>query len=588
LLNRGAVILAHAAAIRRTTGNGAMSTTDFQQYELPAPSYDDVAAEYAEINRALNAAATPADAIAAMEKWDALRRRLATWVSLVYIRFNQDTRNEAYVKNREYCDELEPKLTNLAVAMKRRLMDSPHRAALEQRFGRHAFNLWACDIAAFDPAIEDDLVEQSKLFAEYKALLASAKFDFQGETLTLSELMRFNEHADRSVRHDAARLRWNWFGEKQEKLDEIFDNLVRLRQRMAEKLGFENFVAAGYQRMQRTDYDAADVEQFRAQVREVVVPVASELRRQQAAALGLDRFMAWDEAIYDPAGNPKPRGDHDWLVEQGSRMFAELGGGMDELYKQMRARNLMDLKSREGKAGGGFCDVLADFGMPFIFANFDGTIGDLLVFTHEMGHAFQMYASLNKPVVDYVIGTADTCEVHSTGLELLSWPQMKLFFADDANRARRTHLLQKVHLLPYIAAVDHFQHLVYGNPHCSAADRTAMWQEMEQAYLPTLQWGDLEHPANGRRWQAQLHIFGYPFYYIDYGLAQTCAMQLWVQAEDDRSGAMEAYVDLCHRGGEAPFAELVKSAGLVSPFEDGCLQRVVEHARRELAGPIRI
>ncbi|MCI0333367.1 MAG: M3 family oligoendopeptidase [Planctomycetes bacterium] len=559
-----------------------MSTTDFEKYTLPALQYDDVAAEYDQITRELDGAASGPDAIAAVEKWDALRRRLFDWISLVNIRFNQDTRNAEYIMSREYCDELEPKLTNLAVSMKRRLMDSPHRAAIEDRFGRHVFDLWKCDIAAFDPAIEDDLVEQSKLYAEFKALLASAKFEFQGQSLTLSEIMKFNEHADRTVRHDAARLRWDWFGGNQEQLDTIFDKLVRVRQTMAEKLGFENFIGAGYQRMQRIDYGQADVERFREQVRKLVVPVAIELRRQQADALGVDPLMAWDEAIYDPAGNPKPRGDHDWLIEQGSRMFAELGGGMDELYEQMRARNAMDLKSREGKAGGGFCDVLPDFGLPFIYANFDGTMYDMLVFTHEMGHAFQTYVSLKLPLADYIIGTMESCEVHSTGLEFLSWPQMRLFFGDDAQRARRTHLKQKLVILPYIVAVDHFQHLVYANPHCSREDRAAMWQEMERTYLPTLKWGDLAHPASGRRWHAQQHIFGVPFYYIDYALAQTCAMQLWARAAEDRDGAMDAYVRLCHRGGEAPFGELVKSAGLGSPFEDGCLERAVQHARREL------
>jgi M3 family oligoendopeptidase len=564
-------------------GRVALRTANFDDYTLPAPAYDHVAAQYEQITNALDGAATQAAAIAAVEKWDVLRRRLNTWISLVNIRFSQDTRNEEYVKTREYCDELDPKLTNLAVGVKRLLMDSPHRAALEQRFGRHAFDLWKCDIASFDPAIEGDLVEQSKLVADYQALLASAKFEFQGETLTLSEIMKFNEHRDRAVRREANRMRWTWFGENQEQLDENFDKLVRLRQSMAEKLGFENYIAAGYQRMQRTDYGQADVERFREQIRELVVPLATELRKQQAAALGVDPLMAWDDAIYEPAGNPTPAGDHDWLVERGSEMFAELGGGMDELYEQMRAANLMDLRSREGKAGGGFCDVLPDFGLPFIYANFDGTMSDMLVFTHEMGHAFQMYASLNVPLVDYLIGTADTCEVHSIGLELLSWPQMHLFFGnEDARRACRTHLIQKLLFLPYGVAVDHFQHLVYANPDCSPRERCQMWQEMERVYLPTLNWGDLAHPASGRRWQAQLHIYVHPFYYIDYALAQTCAMQLWVQAATNRRAAMDAYVKLCHRGGEAPFGELMKSAGLVSPFEDGCLERVVEQARREL------
>jgi M3 family oligoendopeptidase len=560
-----------------------MTALDFQQFELPAPTYDGVASEYGELGRALDAAATGAEAVTVVEKWDALRRRLATWSTLVKIRFHQDTRKDEYKVALEYCDELEPKLTNLAVGMKRRLTESPHRPSIEARFGSYAFELWKCDIAAFDPAIEDDLVEHARLIADYTELMSSGKFEFLGQSLTLSELMKYNEHPDRAVRRDASRLRWRWFGENGQSFDTIFQQLVRLRQTMAEKLGQANFIRVGYQRMQRVDYDEADVERFRTQVRELVVPLATELRRRQARELGVDPLMAWDEAIHDPAGDPKPQGDHDWMVNQASKMFAELGGGMEELFARMRAENLMDLNSREGKAGGGFCEVLPDLGMPFIFANSNGTMRDVTIFTHEMGHAIQSHASLGHPLLEYVMATADSAEIHSLGLEFLSWPQMRNFFGEDAARYCRTHLTQMLLFVPYGVAVDHFQHLVYAKPQATPDERAAMWQEMERMYLPSLRWGDLDYPASGRRWQAQLHIYVHPFYYIDYTLALTCALQLWMRAASNRPAAIKTYLELCRRGGEAPFGELVKSGGLDSPFEEGCLARVVEHVRRELA-----
>jgi M3 family oligoendopeptidase len=555
---------------------------DFQGYSLPAPAYKEVAAEYARIGAALDGATSAGEAVAAVEEWDALRRRLSTWSLLTYIRFHQDTRNEEYKKAREYRDALEPKLTILAVGIKRRLVESRNRDVLAARFGAHAFDLWRCDIASFDPAIETELVEQNRLEARYTALLASAKFEFQGETLTLSEMLKFDEHPIRDVRHDAARLRWGWFGENREKLDEIFGGLVRLRQTMAEKLGYQNFVEPGYQWMRRVDYGQAEVERFREQVRECVVPLVAKIRVRQGQRLGVDPLMAWDEGILDPAGNPKPAGDHDWLIDRATEMFEQLGTGVDAFFGQMRARHLMDLKSREGKAGGGFCGGLPEFGMPFIFANFNGTMQDVRVFTHEMGHAFQGFSSRKLPLEDYLWPTMEACEIHSMGLEFLSWPQMELFFGEDAARFRRMHLTQLLTFLPYGAAVDHFQHLVYTQPHSSVDDRAEMWREMERMYLPWLNWGDLAHPASGRRWQAQSHIFGAPFYYIDYTLALTCALQFWELAETDRGEAMERYGELCRRGGAAPFGELVKSAGLISPFESGCLERVVQHAEQEL------
>jgi len=559
-----------------------MSAVDFRGYQLPVPTYADLAAEYEQILNSLDAATSGEEAIRAVEQWDALRRRFSTWNALAYTRFCQDTQNEQFKRLREYRDELEPKMTDLAVAMKERLVASPHRAALEARFGTQAFALWECDIASFDPAIETDLVEQSKLGATYAALLAGAKFQFHGEELTLSEIKKFEEDPDRDVRHEAARLRWEWFGRNQEQLDEIFDRLVRLRQTMAEKTGFAQFIDFGYQLRRRIDYGRGDVERFRDEVRERVVPLVGEIRAQQAARLGVEPLMAWDEALFDPAGNPRPLGDAEWMVERASEMFAELGGGMDECFAKMRAQHLMDLCAREGKQPGGFCEMLPDLGMPLIFANFNGTMSDVGVFTHEMGHAFQVYSSRAQPLEDYLWPTIEACEILSMGLEFLTWPQMELFFGEGAERFRRMHLAELLTVLPYIVAVDHFQHLVYAEPHCTADDRAAMWQEMERLYLPTLRWGDLAHPASGRRWHAQLHIFDSPFYYIDYGLALTCALQFWKLAATDCGEALARFGQLCRRGGEAPFGELVKSAGLMSPFEAGCLERVVGQARAEL------
>jgi M3 family oligoendopeptidase len=309
------------------------------------------------------------------------------------------------------------------------------------------------------------------------------------------------------------------------------------------------------------------------------VPLCVRLRERQRKTLGVDRLMAWDEAVQDPRGNPQPQGDHDWMVERARTMFDTMGGDLGPFFRLMDEGNLLDLKSREGKAGGGFCTSFPTYGVPFIFANFNGTKSDVDVFTHEMGHAFQAWSSREKETVDYLWPTAEACEVHSMSLEFLTWPHMQLFFGDEAERYRRLHLTDALLFLPYGVAVDHFQHRIYEQPEATPAERHAMWSEMEATYLPWRDWGDLERPAGGGFWQKQLHIYDYPFYYIDYTLAQVCALQFWVRAQADRAAAMQDYVALCRRGGEAPFQTLVRSAGLVSPFDEGCLERVVEAAR---------
>ncbi len=560
-------------------------TTDFREYTVEAPTYDEVAARYAELNAQLDAAEAAEDATAFVDgvaAWDAYRRELSDWSATVSIRFHQDTANEEYKKAREYCDELSPKLTDLAVAMKRRLLSCGYRAALAERFGELVFELWSCDVAAFDPVIEQDLVAESKLNSEYTELVASARFEFQGETLTLSQLGKYAENPDREIRHGAARVASEWFADRQTDFDRLYQELVTLRHTMAGKLGYENFIPLGYKHMQRIDYGQADVETFRAQVRDEVVPLCLELRRRQAENLGLEKLYAWDEAIHDLAGNPKPDGEHDWLVDRATEMFEALGGGMDDFFAEMKQQHLMDLKSREGKASGGFCHNLPVLRMPFIFANFNGTKGDVEVFTHEMGHAFQCYSSREQPLTDYLWPTTEACEIHSMGLEFLTWPHMELFFGDDAARFRRLHLTESILFLPYGVLVDHFQHQVYEKPEATPEERNQMWLDLEAVYVPWRDYGDLAHPASGRRWQRQLHIYGMPFYYIDYTLALTCALQLWVRAETDREATMRDYVALCHRGGEAPFQELVAAAGLKSPFAPGCLSEVVARAKQEL------
>lgn len=560
-----------------------MTAVDFHDIKAPTPTFDTVAAEYAQLNAALDAAATTEQRLTVVREWDQLRRNLATWESLVHLRFEQDTRNEQYKQDREYLDELNPKLTELEVAMKRKLVESPYREPLEAELGPTAFALWGCEILTYDPVIEQDMVAESKLQADYTELLASAKFDFQGETLNLSGIAKFGQHPDRQVRRDALKLTWDWFAESGAKLDDIYDRLVKQRTSMARKLGFDNFIQLGYKRMNRIDYDQDDVDQYRAEVRQHVVPLCQEIYRWQQQQLGVDKLRWYDEPLFDPAGNPKPQGEHDWLIEQAKAMFDEMGGGLGEFFRMMVDSHLIDLKMREGKAGGGFCTDFASYKVPYIFANFNGTKGDVEVFTHEMGHAFQGYMSRDQKIRDYVWPTYESCEIHSMSLEFLTWPHMEKFFgAEGAERFRRIHLIQSILFLPYGVSVDHFQHEVYAHPDATPAERHAMWRELERVYLPQRDYDAIDYLEKGGRWQLQRHIYGSPFYYIDYTLAQCCALQFWLRAEENFSQAMDDYVALCRRGGEAPFTQLVRGAALTSPFEPGCLENVVGKARAEL------
>lgn len=555
----------------------------FPDYSVPQPDLAATTAQYGEFHTRLEAADSAADCLAIVADWDTVLCHFKEWGSLTYIRFQQDTQNEGYKAAKTELDAIAPKYADLETKFKQALLDSPFRSAMEETLTPTLFAKWECNTKSFDTVIEDDSAAEAKLQSEYTALTAGAEIEFNGETFTLSELKKFGDDEDRGLREGASRAQSEWFIKNAPELDRIYDEQVALRQSMAVKLGYDNFTALGYQRMTRIGYGPDEVTAFRNELRDKVVPLAIEVAKKQKETLGVEKLMYWDRNAYTVGGNPKPQGDHDWMVDRATEMFDEMGGGLGSFFGEMKARGTMDLKSRKGKAGGGFCDYLNVFGFPFIFANFNGTRGDVDVFTHEVGHAFQSYSSRNQPMSDIVWPTTEACEIHSMALEFLTWPHMEKFYGPGAAEVLRcVHLSAYLQFLPYGVSIDHFQHLVYANPEATPEERNEMWQEIERTYLPWYDYEDLPAESSGRLWQQKAHVYQCPFYYIDYCLALTGALQFWSKSRTDAEGALETYAELCTRGGSEDYTGLLKSAGLRSPFEPGCLDDVIADAKRYL------
>jgi M3 family oligoendopeptidase len=543
------------------------------------PTRQTLAAAYAEIHRLLDRA----DRAGALAAFDTVRRAYDTWGALVQLRFAQDTTSPQAKSDQEYADALNPEATRLEIEVKRRLLADPDQPAVAALTGGHALRLWQTDITTFDPNIVGPLEQEAHLASSYTALLAGAQIEFRGQIYNLAGMEPFAEDPDRATREAATRARWSFYQANAAELDATYDALVRLRHGMARTLGFETYTPLGYRTMRRVDYAADDVARYRDQVAEHVVPLVARILQQRTEVVGWDRLRFWDEALVDPAGNPKPAGDYDFLVDAAQTMFDDLDPRLGGFYRTMREGGFMDLQNRPGKAGGGFCTSFPTVGMPYIFANFNGTHGDLNVFTHEMGHAFQNAESRALAGIDYLWPTSEAAEINSMGLEFLTYPAIGRMVGEaEADRFRRMHLIGALSFLPYGVCVDHFQHEVYANPDASPTDRHAMWQKLEQRYMPWTDYGDIAFLNKGGRWQAKQHIYRSPFYYIDYTLAQCCALQFWQQARHDRTDAMNRYVALCGRGGSAPFQDLVRSARLTSPFAPNALAGVVHAAAAEL------
>ncbi len=504
-----------------------------------------------------------------------LREDFESMRDIAKVRYTIDTTDEFYQAQNAFYDEQSPIYEGLISDFYKVLLASPFRQQLTEKYGKLIFELAEMAIKTHDKSIMDFLKKENRLNTEYIQLLASAQIEFEGKSRTLAEMTPFQIDPDRALRKRASEAKWQFLNDNHEKLDSIYDELVQTRTSIAHQLGYHNFVDLGYDRMSRSGYGKEEVAKFRDMVREHLVPLATRLRNEQAGRLGLDALKYYDESLFFKDGNAKPQGDPAWIIAQGQQMYESLSSETDEFYRFMREKELMDLEIRKGKAGGGYCTYISKYASPYIFANFNGTDGDVFVLTHEAGHAFQVYRSRGQDISEYTWPTLEACEIHSMSMEYFNWPYMDLFFGENADRYRYGHLLGSILFLPYGCAVDEFQHFVYDNPQASPAERNAHWRLMEQKYLPHRDYGEHAYLDAGALWQAQRHIYLMPFYYIDYVLAQVCAFQFWIKAQDSHENAFRQYVDLCDLGGSKPFLDLVKAAGLKSPFEEKTVKEVV-------------
>ena len=515
------------------------------------------------------------DQITVLEEVDDASREYASYVSIASLNFSRNINDEAAKSEKDYYDSIGPDIQEVYNKLDQAVDASRFKADLTEKWGATFLKKIEMELKTFDPKIMDMLRKETDLRNEYTKLTAGAKIEFDGKSYNLAGLGPFHTHEDRDFRKRSYAARFQWFEENADQFDDLYDKLVKLRHEIATTLGYKNFVELGYLRMGRSDYGPDEVANFRKQIVDHVVPIVTKMLEQKKSILGLDHLYFYD-GINFKEGDPKPKGSPEELVIGAQDMYHELSPETGEFFDIMVNEELMDLVNREGKRPGGFCTSFPKYDRPYIFSNFNGTDHDITVLTHEAGHAFQCYSSRKQPLVSYLWPTMESAEIHSMSMEFFTWPWMKRFFKEETDRFKYKHIAGSLSFLPYGACVDHFQHWVYENPEATPKDRKNKWLELESIYLPNRDYDDIEFPKSGGIWQGQLHIYQMPFYYIDYTLAQTCAFQFWIKSEENREKAWDDYVRLCKAGGSLPFTGLVELAGLELPFDDGCLESVVE------------
>lgn len=543
---------------------------------------EQVQKDFAEIMEEFQNAKSGEEQFEVHKKYYKLMDHVTTMMTIANIRNDVDSADEFYDKEREFYDALQPEIDNLVVSYQKLLYNSKYRSCLEEKIGPVAFKNMELSFKSFDEKLIPLMQEENSLVNKYNKLIASAKIEWEGETLNLSLMRPYLTDVNRDVRAKAWEKYTGFFEENAEELDDIYDKLVKNRTAQARAMGYDNYVELGYYRMNRNCYGKKEVENYRKQVKEVWVPFVQKLNERRKNRLGIDHLAFYDEDVYFKQGNPKPFGTPEEIMKAGQKMYSELSPETKEFFDFMMKNELFDVLGRKTKRAGGYMTYLPDYRSPFIFANFNGTSGDVDVITHECGHAFQGYLSGKDPIREHSDITMETAEIHSMSMEFFTEQWMDLFFADRKQDYIDMHLEDAASFIPYGCMVDEFQHIVYENPEMTPDERNAAWSRLEKEYKPHLDYCGNRRFGAGGFWQKQLHIYNYPFYYIDYCLAQTCALQYKVWMDEDYKEAWKSYLKLCKLSASDFYTNMLKEVGLKVPFEDGCLKEMVEKLEKKL------
>ena len=556
----------------------------FREMKYERPDIEALKKEVTELTEALKKASSYEEARELFLKKDELDKHVKTLSTLTYIRHSIDTRDEFYDEEMKFWNAAGPELMEFDELWTKTLLESEFRPQLAGEFGEVIFINAELELKSFKPEIIPLLQRENDLVQEYGKLLASSKISFKGGTYNVSQMGKFRTDDDDATRLEAWKAEGQWYKDNQEKLDSIYDELTHLRDEMGRKLGFADFTDLGYCRMVRNCYDKHDVEKFRNAVIKYLVPIVDSMHRKQAERLGKEYPLNFaDNALMFRSGNAVPQGSFDDTIAASKRFYDALSPETSEFFRTMLDGEVMDLIAKEGKEGGGYCDGIPDYGVPFIFANFNGTRDDVETMTHEAGHAFAMWYNRDRVPMGTVWPSLEACEVHSMSMEFFGWKSAEDFFGPDTRKFLYSHLATSVGFIPYGTMVDHFQHIVYEHPEYTPAQRHAEWKRLMGIYMPWLRMdGEIPFYSEGMGWQRQSHIYEVPFYYIDYCLAQTVALEYWAMMQDDFDDAWKHYMAYTEQGGSEVFTKLIENAGMQSPFNEETLRSVCEKAGKWL------
>lgn len=543
--------------------------------------YEAVEKRYLQLIRELNEAQSPKECMEVIQKRQELLEDM-TPMELCCVRHDMDVNDPFYAREQEYYDEIGPRIGDLSGRFERALLDSPYRKELEQVIGYQPFAIMEVNQNSYQSDLIELAQEENTLISRYNHLTSTATVAWDKADVKRSLMSPKMQSKDRRTRRRAGLAVSESWEAQREEVEEIYDQLVHNRDAQAGKLGFRNYVELSYYRMNRIGYDAKDVTCLREQIKRYLVPLLVQMEEKRRVRLGLDSLYSYDQNIYFPEVNPVPLYDTAGCLEATRKMYTQMSPETAEYISFLLDNGLYDVKIRDGKRGGGYMTFFEKYRAPFIMANFDGTTENAYIMCHEGGHAFQGYLKRNETIRERCWLTSEAAETHAMAMEFFAHPYMELFFGERAGDYRTMHLEDALRLIARECEQDEFQQLVYENPDMDKADRNALWARLERTYFPYQQFDGDRNLESGCGWQRIPHMFQWPFYAIDYALAEVCALEYFRWMKQDREAAWQSYLTFCRKTGTENFTELIVHAGLDNPFLEGTVRDLITCLQTQL------
>ncbi|MBX7046772.1 MAG: M3 family oligoendopeptidase [Ignavibacteria bacterium] len=498
-----------------------------------------------------------------------------TLYNIACVRYSTDTLNSAYKADKNYFEDIIFDYIETCNKLDLCLANSAFLKQFEEKYGSYIIKKYLLDVSLYSDEIRDDLIAQEKLENEYYDLRAGAVISFKGKEYSLRQMEKFDDSSNREERKNARDEIYKLYGSWRLDINTLFDKLVKTRTEISHKLGFKNFVELGYASMDK-EFSYLEAQKFRGHIKKYVVHLVLKLKERQQKRIGVDKLMYYDLGYRFNTGNPVPKGDADWVLQQLKKTFSELSSETKEFIEFMIENELISIASKIGKAGGGYMTYFDTYRCPFIFSNFIGTAGDIETLIHEAGHAFQAYICKDFRLREEMNATKDVDEVHSMAMELLTLDYMNLFFEEDTEKFLFSQIDDSLRAILINCIRDEFQEKVYLNPGLTIEERIEVWKELQQEYKIGSAGQGSEFLDSGCSWHMNGHIFGNPFYSLEYALAQIVAYRFLFLKKENHEAAMKKYIDFCKLGGRYTFSESLKIAGLENPFEEETVRTVTE------------